>query len=103
MLDDIPPRRRWPRSQRFTLSEKGTAAELAYRSTIVESRSTEGRKSFDAAREAWAKGLGIQPDDGLYLGEVRTGPVTLEHIVESIESCGKTKKDAFAAIERLID
>ena len=42
-------------------------------------------------------------DDGLYLGEVGGGPVGLEQIVESLQSCGKTRKDALTALERLLD
>lgn len=101
MLQDPPPKRRWPRSQQFTLTDRGSEAEAAYRSTIVASRTQQGRASFDAARSAWAESFHLQPDDGLYLGEVRGGPVSLERIVEALDTCGKTRNDAFAAMERL--
>ena len=55
MLQDPSPRRRWPRSQRFALTDKGRDAEASYRSSIVSSRSQEGRASFDAARSTWAE------------------------------------------------
>ena len=55
MLRDPSPRRRWPRSQRFALTDKGRDAEASYRSSIVSSRSQEGRASFDAARSTWAE------------------------------------------------
>ncbi len=103
MLQDPSPRRRWPRSQRFTLTDKGRGAEESYRSTIVSSRTQEGRASFDAARSTWAEFFRIQPDDGLYLGEVGGGPIKLEQIVEALEACGKTRKDALTALERLFD
>ena len=103
MLQDPSPRRRWPRSQRFTLTEKGNEAEASYRSTIVASRTQEGRASFDAARTAWAGAFALEPDDGLYLGEIRRGPLTLEQIVSALETCDKTRKDALAALERLFD
>lgn len=72
-------------------------------SAIVASRSAEGRAAFDAARASWAAELRIQPDDGLYLSEIRGGAVTLGQLVEALDSCGKTRKDAIAAVERLVD
>lgn len=104
MLSDRPEKARWPRSQKFTLSPKGREVELAYRETIVAARSdTTGRDSFDAARARWAQQNGLQPDDGLYLGEVASAPVSLPRLVEALETCGKSKPDAVAAIGRLVD
>jgi hypothetical protein len=103
MFEDRPPKRRWPRSQKFVLPEKGVAAADAYMSTIVTSRSEAGRSSYDAARAAWAASFHVQPNDGLYLAEIRNGPIRLEHIVAALESCGETRKDAIAALERLFD
>jgi hypothetical protein len=103
MFKDPPRRRRWPRAQQFILSERGNAAEASYRSTIVASRAQEGRASFDAARSAWAYSFGIEPDDGLYLGEVRGSRKTLDQIAEAIETCGKTRMHTLAALERLVD
>jgi hypothetical protein len=103
MFQDSTPRRRWPRSQLFSLSAKGGDAEAQYRSSIIASRAQEGRSSFDAARSAWAQTFQVQPDDGLYLGEARGGPIKLEQLVTALESCGKTRKDALAAVERLLD
>ncbi len=102
-LSDRPPKMRWPRAQRFSLSTQGSAAETAYREQIVASRQTMGRASFDAARVAWAATHGLQVDDGLYLAEVASGPVSLPQIVGSLESCGKSRTDAIAALERLAD
>jgi hypothetical protein len=98
-----PPTRRWPRAQRFTLSAEGSEAEEKYRSIIVASRQDEGRASYDAARMAWASEYRLQPDDALYLGEARSGPVTLAGMVESLDTCGKTHRDALAAVGRLLD
>ena len=103
MLQDRSPRRRWPRSQRFGLTDKGRDAEASYRSSIVSSRTQEGRASFDAARSTWAESFRLLPDDGLYLGEVASGPINLEQIVEALEACGKTRRDALPALERLFD
>ncbi len=95
--------RRWPRGQRFALSTTGAGCEAEYRTRIVASREEAGRASYDAARAAWALAYALQPDDGLYLGEVRSGPMTLGEMVESLESCGKTHRDALSALERLLD
>ena len=103
MLQDPSPRRRWPRSQRFALTDKGRDAEASYRSSIVSSRSQEGRASFDAARSTWAESFRLLPDDGLYLGEVAGGPINLEQIVKALEACGKTREDALTALGRLFD
>jgi hypothetical protein len=103
MFNDPPPKARWRRSQRFTLSDRGGVAETSYMSGIVASRTEAGRASFDAARTSWAQTFGVQPDDGLYLAEVRRGPVDMQAIVEALETCGKTRKDAVAAMGRLFD
>ena len=102
MFSDPPSRMKWPRSQRFVLSHTGIAAEAAYLAAVVASRTQAGRASFDAARTSWAESFHIQPDDGIYLGEIRAGSNLLEEIVENLETCGKTRKDAMVAIERLI-
>jgi hypothetical protein len=102
-LDSPPPKLRWPRSHRFTLSTKGQAAEAAYRQDIVNSRNVGGRDSFDAARLAWAKTHGLSADDGLYLAEVANGPITFSQIVAALDTCGKNRLDAIAALERLSD
>ena len=102
-LEDRPRPLRWPRSQRFTLSSTGTEAESSYRSLIVASRAQAGRASFDAARAAWAGTYHLQADDGLYLAEVAAGGVNLSQIIAALETCGKTRTDAIAAMERLID
>lgn len=106
MLEDRPPRQRWPRSQRFSLSETGRAAEAAYRSTIVAARSKEaeeGRVGYDAARAAWATEHGIEADDGLYLCELSSGPMTLQQLAEALETCGKTRDEARPALGRIFD
>jgi hypothetical protein len=102
-LDERPPRLRWPRSQRFTLSKRGQEVEAAYRQQIVASRAEPGRASFDAARAAWAHTHGLLADDGLYLAEIASGPITLPQLVNALETCGKSRLDAIAALERLDD
>lgn len=102
-LDEVPARLRWPRGQRFALSSKGHEAAAAYRDSMVAARSVEGRASFDAAQKAWAQTHGLGVDDGLYLAELASRPLTLREIIAALDTCGKTRADAIAALERLAD
>jgi len=62
MLQDPSPRRRWPRSQRFALTDKGRDAEASYRSSIVSSRSQEGRRQWTTLRCAPRSSSGLTKD-----------------------------------------
>ena len=96
------PRTKWSRSQRFQLSPAGREAGLNYRQVIVTSRAEAGRKSFDVARAEWAARLGLEPTDGLYLGELLEGPRTIPEIATSLDGCGPTPSDVRKAVERLV-
>ena len=93
---------KWNRSQRFRLSPAGRKAELDYRQVIVASRSEAGRKSFDAARTDWAARLGLEPADGLYLGELLEAPRTIPEIFASLDGCGPQRSEVRPAVERLV-
>jgi Fic family protein len=95
-------RQRWPRSQRFSLSEAGKAAEASYRSTIVDARNVSGQASFEAARVEWARAANLEPDDGIYLGELRDGPTKLTELTAAVAICGKSASDATKALKRLV-
>jgi hypothetical protein len=45
----------------------------------------------------------LEPDDGVYLGELRLGAVKLSTIIQALTVCGKTREDAVAALGRLLD
>jgi hypothetical protein len=92
---------RWPRSQKFSLSDQWTRAEQDYREVITAARADAGRASFDAARKQWAGALRVEPDDGMYLGELRSGPRTLDELWRALETCGQSRTDLKAAIRRL--
>jgi hypothetical protein len=100
---DQAPRKRWPRSQRFQLSARGTAAEKSYRETIIAARVANGRSAYDEARAAWSAPLTLQPNDGLFLGELQSGPRTIKQIVEAVEECGATRAEVHSAVYRLAD
>jgi len=97
-----PTPRRWPRAQKFVLSRTGLEVEASYRAHVQGSRAVEGRASYDAARAAWAGEHRLDPDDGLYLGEIRSGPASLADMVESLDACGKNHRDALSALDRLV-
>ncbi len=103
MFNQDVARSRWARTDRFALSAEGEGAEVAYRQAIVASREEAGRSSYDAARAEWARTLSLQPDDGVYLGELRGGPSKLSEVIEALDTCGKTKKEALEAFGRLVD
>jgi hypothetical protein len=92
----------WSRSDRLCLSAAGRTAESAYRSTIVASRTTGGRASYDAARAEWAEPLTLQPDDGIYLGALEAGPRRFAEVVDALDDCGKTADDAKKSLRRLM-
>lgn len=94
--------RPWPRTEKFSLSETGLSAELAYQAALTASRSTGGRASFDAARASWAKSFGIEPEDGLCLAELLQGSVRLGDLVASLDSCGTTRQDVESSLSRLL-
>ena len=96
------PRTRWPRSQRFQLSWAGREAGDNYREAIVAARSEAGRKSFDAARADWATRLTLDATDGLYLGELRSGPKTIAEMAASLDGCGPAPTEVRKAVERLV-
>ena len=94
---------RWPRTQRFRLSPIGAEAEAQYQTALRSCRDQGGREAFDQAVAAWAMPLGIRPGDGVYLSELRVSVRTLTELVESLTSCGTTKSEAKAALNRLIN
>ena len=49
----------------------------------------------------WAKPLGIEPGDGVYLEEFLTGTLTVSQVAESLADCGTTKPEVQAAADRL--
>jgi hypothetical protein len=103
MFAATPEKRRWSRSQQFTLSAKGIDAEAGYRSDIALARTEGGRASFDAARTRWAGALGLQPEDGVCLVELRAGALSLGKLVEALDDYGQTRTGVVDALGRLSD
>ena len=100
---DLPPRPRFPARRPFTLAPTGRAAEASYRAVIVAARQRPGRTAFDAARVEWAEELGLEPDDGIYLGELLIAPRSVHQLTEALVICGKSRSDTMAAVGRLVD
>ncbi len=47
--------------------------------------------------------MGLEPDDGVYLGELLPGAMNLSKIVAALMVCGQKRTDAMAALGRLLD
>ncbi len=102
-LRDLGAQHRFRGRSRFVLAPQGRVAEVAYRAGIVAARVQPGRRAFDAARSAWATPLDLQPDDGVYLGQLRAGSASLRELVAALVDCGMRRADALAALGRLVD
>jgi hypothetical protein len=93
---------RWPRGQKFQLTSLGRDVEGRYQAVLAEARQAGGRTAFDEATKAFAGPLGIQPGDGAYLGELKSGPRTIVELMEQLEDGGATKAEVKSALDRLI-
>jgi hypothetical protein len=104
MLETLKSRggKRWPRGQKFALSERGVEAEVAYRDAVAAARSS-GRSALEQAQRQWAAPLGVAPQDGVVLGELRAGRRSIAELARALEDCGTTAADVKAAIDRLTD
>ncbi|GEJ59002.1 hypothetical protein [Anaeromyxobacter diazotrophicus] len=104
MLESLKPRagKRWPRGQKFMLSERGVVAESTYRDALHAARA-QGRTALDAAQRAWSEPLQLQPSDGVVLGELRGGKRSIADIARTLEDCGTSPAEVKAAIDRLTD
>jgi hypothetical protein len=104
MLESLKPRagKRWPRGQKFALSEQGAAAESGYRDAVQAARA-QGRAALDAAQSAWAAPLLVQPVDGVVLGELRGGKRSIADVARTLADCGTSAAEVKAAIDRLTD
>jgi len=94
--------KRWPRGQKFSLTEIGLSAEAEYRATVTEMRSS-GRSVLDGALAAWATPRGVTPKDGVVLTELqRDGSSGVNDLVRELEPAGFAPDEVRAAIERLV-
>ncbi|HET7755191.1 MAG TPA: hypothetical protein VFK85_14880 [Anaeromyxobacteraceae bacterium] len=84
------------------MSARGLEAEAAYRSAICDARAT-GREALENAERNWAAPLGVQPKDGVVLGELRSGRRSIADVARDLESCGVSAGDVKAVIDRLCD
>ena len=104
MLESLKPRagKRWPRGQKFVMSISGVAAESAYREAVQAARA-QGRGALDAAQQAWAVPLRVQPSDGVVLGELRSGRKSIADLARGLEECGTSLAEVKSAVDRLTD
>jgi hypothetical protein len=93
--------KRWPRGQKFALTENGLSAEAAYRTAVTEMRGS-GRSVLDGALAAWATPLGVAPKDGVVLEQLRGGKSGVSDVLRELEPAGFQPDEVRAAIERLV-
>jgi hypothetical protein len=84
------------------MSPEGVVAEGTYRDAVQTAR-TRGRIALEIAQLAWAEPLGVQPGDGVVLGELRNGKKSIAELSRALEDCGTTQLEVKAAIDRLSD
>ncbi len=105
MIDSLkrpPGSLRWAPRQRFGLSAAGDAARAGREQAIASAHTEDnGREGLDEALALWAKPLGIEPGDGVYLEEFTLGLRTVAQVAESLADCGTTKPEVQASTDRL--
>lgn len=101
MSIDDSPTRRWPRSQRFSLSNLGRSAAAAYRQHIVGAGG-RGHGAFAEASTSWATRFALLPDDGIYLSEIAERPLTVSQLGEALAICSQSTSDVKRCLERLL-
>ena len=75
---------------------------MARQQAVASARDQDnGREGLDDALAQWAKPLGIEPGDGVYLEEFTTGARTVTQVAESLADCGSSKPEVQAAADRL--
>jgi len=92
--------KRWPRGQKFVLSNAGLEAEVSHREAVAAARSS-GRSALDAALVAWAAPLGVAPIDGVVLVELRSGKKGLNELGRALEATGLEPAELKASVDRL--
>lgn len=102
-MNEYKANRRWPRSERFELSESGRKAAQSYLDMIVASRAEEGRRAFDEARKRWSDEFGVSAEDALCMREMVSGATTLVALVEQLDGCGPDRKQVKEALERMLE
>jgi hypothetical protein len=101
MLDEKPSPKRWPRGQKFTVSDAGLEVEESYRATVGEARSS-GRSALEAALAAWAGPRNLSPGDGVVLSELRGKRLGLSDLCRGLETAGIEPDEVRAAVGRLV-
>jgi hypothetical protein len=77
-------------------------ARASREQAIVEVRSKDsGREELDATLAQWARPLGVEPGDGVYLEEFARGPLTVAQVTEALTDCGAARVEVQAAADRL--
>jgi hypothetical protein len=97
---DKPPLRR---GERFALTDEGAAAARAYLEGVVAARAIGGRRSFEAACEAWAAKYVLDAAHGAILSELLSTPMTARELASQVEGYGATHDEVRKGLDVLRD
>ena len=100
-ITPAPTKQRWPRGQKFTVSEAGAEVEATYRAAVTAARSS-GRSALDAALAAWAAPRGLSPGDGVVLSDLKGKRMGLPDLCRTLEDTGIPADEVKAALGRLV-
>ncbi|HET6410537.1 MAG TPA: hypothetical protein VFG53_00640 [Anaeromyxobacter sp.] len=100
-LDKSSDGPRWPRGQKFVLSQGGRDAHEAHRAAVASARGLS-RSALEAALAAWAEPRKVEPGDGVLLGELKDRPRGLQELTRALENAGSSAAEVRAAVGRLV-
>lgn len=96
-----PGTKRWPRGQKFTVSDTGLELDEAYRAAVTHARAS-GRAALDSALAGWAGPRGLAPGDGVVLAELKGKRLGLPDLCRNLDSSGIAPDEVRAALGRLV-
>lgn len=90
------------RARRLQLSDSGQLTVAAYRSQVSAADGPLAHREHVDERMSWALGHGLEPDDGVYLLELASRPLTIGQLGEALAIHSRTRQMIVLAVERLL-
>jgi hypothetical protein len=97
--DTLPPSGYSPR---FRLSARGHTTEAAYRDSVTRMPGRIRPRLDVPASARWANEHGLDPDDGPYLVELASRPLTLGQLGEALAIHSQSQEMIALAVDRLL-
>jgi hypothetical protein len=89
-------------SPRFRLSTRGHSTEAAYRHTVTSMPGRIRPRLNVPASAQWAAEHGLDPDDGPYLVELASRPLTIAQLGEALAIHSQSREMVALAVDRLL-